>query len=157
MVPDRLSSFVGLCAASLAIALSLPPTGSADPPSWNGQYAIAFIVGPKDGTSAAASQAEVQYTDTYGFRSSCTNGKCIATIISGPPPRNPTVPQPVQFTWDGSSWTQDSEFQWDCMMPGHHDRMGSGPSPRALHTATRRNAFRDHAHRHLERHVPGHT
>src|ERR1700744_4313052 len=72
MVPDRLSSFVGLCAASLAIALSLPPTGSADPPSWNGEYAITFIVGPKDGTSAAASQAEVQYTDTYGFRSSCT-------------------------------------------------------------------------------------
>jgi hypothetical protein len=117
MVPDRLSSFVGLCAASLAIALSLPPTGSADSPSWNGAYAITFIVGPKDGTSAAASQAEVQYTDTYGFRSSCTSGKCIATIISGPPPRNPTVPQPVQFTWDGSSWTQDSEFQWDCMMP----------------------------------------
>jgi hypothetical protein len=65
----------------------------------------------------AASQAEVQYTDTYGFRSSCTSGKCIATIISGPPPRNPTVPQPVQFTWDGSSWTQASEFQWDCMLP----------------------------------------
>ena len=117
MVQDRLSSFVGLCAASLAAALSLPPTASADPPSWNGEYAITFIVGPKDGTSVAASQAEVQYTDTYGFRSSCTSGKCIATIISGPPPRNPTIPQPVQFTWDGSSWTQASEFQWDCMMP----------------------------------------
>src|ERR1700679_1505280 len=90
MAPDGLSSFVGLCAASLAIALSLPPTASADPPSWNGEYAITFIVGPKDGTSVAASQAEVQYTDTYGFRSSCTSGKCIATIISGPPPRNPT-------------------------------------------------------------------
>ena len=36
---------------------------------------------------------------------------------SGPPPRNPTVPQPVQFTWDGSSWTQVNDFQWDCMMP----------------------------------------
>jgi hypothetical protein len=117
MVPDRLCSFVGFCAASLAITLPLVSTASADPPSWNGEYAITFIVGPKDGTSVAAGQAEVQYTDTYGFRSSCTSGKCIATIISGPPPRNPTVPQPVQFTWDGSSWTQASEFQWDCMMP----------------------------------------
>jgi hypothetical protein len=35
----------------------------------------------------------------------------------GPPPRNPTVPQPVQFTWDGSSWTQVNDFQWDCMVP----------------------------------------
>ena len=65
----------------------------------------------------AAGDPEVQYTDTYGFSSSCTSGKCIATIISGPPPRNPTVPQPVQFTWDGSSWTQVSDSQWDCMMP----------------------------------------
>ena len=60
----RLSSLVGLCAASLAIALSLPPTASADPPSWNGEYAITFIVGPKSGTSMAAGQPEGQYTDT---------------------------------------------------------------------------------------------
>jgi hypothetical protein len=117
MAPDRLSSLVCFCAASLALTLPLPPTASADSPSWNGEYAITFIVGPKSGTSMAAGDAEVQYTDTYGFRSSCTSGKCIATIVSGPPPRNPTVPQPVQFTWDGSSWTQVSDFQWDCMMP----------------------------------------
>jgi hypothetical protein len=117
MTRDRLSNVVGLCAASLAIAFSLPPTGFADSVSWNGEYAITFIVGPKEGNSIAAGQSEVQYTDTYGFRSSCTRGACTATIISGPPPRNPTVPQPVQFTWDGSSWTQVSDFQWDCMMP----------------------------------------
>ena len=117
MAPDGLSSLVGLCAASLAVAVSLPPTASADPPSWNGEYAITFMVGPKDGTSMAAGDPEVQHTDTYGFRSSCTNGKCVATIVSGPPPSNPTVPQPVQFTWDGSSWSQVSDFQWDCMMP----------------------------------------
>ena len=117
MAPDRLSIIVGSSAASLVVALSLPATAFADSPSWNGEYAITFIVGPKDGTSMAARDPEVQYTDTYGFRSSCTSGKCIATIISGPPPSNPTVPQPVQFTWDGSSWTQVSDFQWDCMMP----------------------------------------
>jgi hypothetical protein len=117
MASIRLSSLVvGLGAASLALALSLAPTASADPASWNGEYAITFIVGPKSGTSMAAGQPEGQYTDTYGFQSTCTSGKCIATITSGPAPRNPTVPQPVQFTWDGSSWTQVSDFQWDCMM-----------------------------------------
>jgi hypothetical protein len=114
---ERLSCLVGLCAPSLAIALSVCPTASADPPSWNGEYAITFIVGPKSGSSIAAGQPEGQYTDMYAFRSSCMSGECTATIISGPPPRNPTVPQPVQFTWDGSSWRQVSDFQWDCMMP----------------------------------------
>lgn len=116
MIREPVSSLVGLGAASLAIALPLPPTAFADPPSWNGEYAITFIVGPKSGTSMAAGQPEGQYAETYGFQSSCTSGKCTATIVSGPPPRNPTVPQPVQFTWDGSSWTQTSDFQWDCIL-----------------------------------------
>jgi hypothetical protein len=116
MAPDRLSSLAGL-SASLALALSLAPTAFADQPSWNGQYAITFMVGPKSGTSMAVGDSESQHTETYGFHSSCTGAKCTATIISGPPPSNPTVPQPVQFTWDGSSWTQHSDFQWDCMMP----------------------------------------
>jgi hypothetical protein len=117
MVPRNVSSLAGLCAAPLAIALSLAPSACADAASWNGQYAITFMVGPKSGTSMAVGDPEVQHTDTYGFRSSCTNGTCVATIVSGPPPSNPTVPQPVQFTWDGSSWVQHSDFQWDCMMP----------------------------------------
>lgn len=117
MAPNGLFQFVGLSAAPLVIAVSLAPTAFADNPSWNGQYAITFMVAPKSGTSMAVGDPEVQHTATYGFRSSCSNGKCVATIISGPPPSNPTVPQPVQFTWDGSSWKQDSEFQWDCMMP----------------------------------------
>jgi hypothetical protein len=65
----------------------LAPMGYADPASWDGQYAITFIVGPKDGTSIAAGQSEVQYTDTYTFSSTSATGKCIATIIGGPPPR----------------------------------------------------------------------
>jgi hypothetical protein len=117
LAPDRLSRVAGWCVASLALALTLAPAASADQPSWNGQYAITFMVGPKSGTSMAAGDPEGQHTETYGFKSSCTGGKCTATIVSGPPPSNPTVPQPVQFTWDGSSWTQVSDFQWDCMMP----------------------------------------
>ncbi|KDE97757.1 hypothetical protein Y900_002110 [Mycolicibacterium aromaticivorans JS19b1 = JCM 16368] len=112
-----MSTVVGLFAAPAAIALWLAPIASADSASWNGEYAITFIVGPKAGTSMAAGQPEQQHTETYGFQSNCANGKCTATITSGPPPSNPTVPQPVQFTWDGSSWTQASDFQWQCLMP----------------------------------------
>lgn len=116
MTRNRLRTLVGVSAASLSIALPLSPAG-ADSPSWNGKYAITFMVGPKSGTSLAAGDPEEQHTEIYTFRSSCTGGKCTATIVGGPPPSNPTVPQPVQFTWDGSSWTQVSDFQWDCMMP----------------------------------------
>jgi hypothetical protein len=117
MAPQQLRSLVGVCAAVLTTGLSVAPTACADTASWNGEYAITFMVGPKSGTSMAVGNPEVQHTETYGFRSSCASGKCIATIVSGPPPSNPTVPQPVQFTWDGTSWTQVSDFQWDCMMP----------------------------------------
>ena len=112
-----LNTLLGLCAASVATALWLPVPASADPASWNGEYAITFIVGPKGGTSMAAGQPEQQHTEIYGFQSSCAGGTCTATITSGPPPSNPTVPQPVRFTWNGSSWTQASDFQWECMMP----------------------------------------
>ncbi|PND58114.1 hypothetical protein CRM90_08975 [Mycobacterium sp. ENV421] len=112
-----LSTFAGLLAAPAAIAVWLAPIAFADSASWNGEYAITFIVGPKAGTSMAAGQPEQQHTETYGFQSNCTNGTCTATITSGPPPSNPTVPQPVRFTWDGSSWTQASDFQWQCLMP----------------------------------------
>ena len=111
------SALAGLCAVSVATAMWLPSAASADPASWNGDYAITFIVGPKGGTSVAAGQPEQQHTETYGLQSSCASGKCTATITSGPPPSNPTVPQPVRFTWDGSAWTQASDFQWQCMMP----------------------------------------
>jgi hypothetical protein len=64
MTRDRLSRVGGLCVASLGIAVLLSAPGSADAASWNGEYAITFIVGPKGGTSIAAGQSEVQYTDT---------------------------------------------------------------------------------------------
>jgi hypothetical protein len=112
-----MSHLLGTCAGSLAIAAALPATAFADSPSWNGTYAITFIVGPKSGTSIAATQPEGQYTNTYTLQSNCASATCTATIVDGPAPSNPTVPQPVQFTWDGSSWTQTSDFQWSCLMP----------------------------------------
>jgi hypothetical protein len=53
-------------AAPLTIALSLPPTAFADTPSWSGEYAITFMVGPKSGTSmpeANGTLVGVMHTD----------------------------------------------------------------------------------------------
>ncbi|WP_167097874.1 hypothetical protein [Mycobacterium sp. DL592] len=116
MTRGRVGTLVGLCAGPLAVLLPMVPVASADSATWNGDYEITFIVGPKSGTSLAAGQPEGQYSDIYTFQSSCAGGQCTATIINGPAPRNPTVPQPVQFTWDGSSWTQVNNFQWECML-----------------------------------------
>ena len=58
MTRDLVSRLVGLSAGSVAIALSLSPLASAYTASWNGEYAITFIVGPKAGTSVAAGQPE---------------------------------------------------------------------------------------------------
>jgi hypothetical protein len=146
MARARRRSLVALGVAPFAVALCLPATASADTPSWNGEYAITFMVGPKSGTSMAVGDPESQHTENYGFKSSCTSGKCVATIISGPPPTNPTVPQPVEFTWDGSSWTQVTDFQWDCMMPDttiqwaparstvHYTPQGNGTLAGVMHT-----------------------
>ena len=143
---NRRSSLAALCASSSVIALCLPAAASADEPSWNGEYAITFMVGPKSGTSMAAGDPESQHTDTYGVRSSCADGTCTATIVSGPPPSNPTVPQPIRFTWNGSSWAQTSDFQWDCMMPDttiewnpahaevHYTPQGDGSLAGTMHT-----------------------
>jgi len=156
MAPDCLSTLVGLCAAPLAIALSLPQTASADTPSWNGEYAITFMVGPKDGTSMAAGDPEGQHTETYGFRSSCTSGKCVATIVSGPAPSNPTVVRNrFSSTWDGFVLDASQRVPVGLHDARHHHPMGSGPIQCSLHAPSQRNTCRRHAHRHLERPVPG--
>lgn len=101
-----------------AAALGLAPAAFAGGvPTWDGTYAVTFLVDQKTGTSVAATQGETRYADNYTFDTSCTGGSCVTTIVAGPAPRNSTVPQPVRFTWNGSAWTQSSNFQWNCLMP----------------------------------------
>jgi hypothetical protein len=115
MLRHTIGTLMGLC-TSVCVALCLAPTAWAEP-SWNGEYTITFFYAQKDGTSVAVDQPENRDVDNYVFSTTCSDGPCVATIVSGPAPRNPTVPQPVQFTWDGSAWSQTNEFQWDCLMP----------------------------------------
>jgi hypothetical protein len=115
MTRHRISGLVAVAAVSLGISVCLAPPALADP-SWNGQYEVTFFTAQKSGTSMAANQPESMHVDVYTFSSSCSSGKCVATITDGPAPRNPTVPQPVQFTWDGSAWVSNTTWRWACLL-----------------------------------------
>jgi hypothetical protein len=85
-------------------------------PSWNGKYSLVRYAVDKNGSSAAAGQAEPTFRADYVFVTSCSSGKCVATATDGPTPKNPTLPQPSH--WDGSRWVEHFDFQWDCYMGG---------------------------------------
>ena len=77
MTRDRLRGLVGVCAGSVAIALVMSPIASADPPSWNGEYAITFIVGPKSGTSDPLSLEVRQLSRVSG----CGGQSCVGEAL----------------------------------------------------------------------------
>lgn len=79
------------------------PAGAADA-NWSGDYSLKRFAATKTGTSLAASQWEPDFSDTYTFETDCSSGVCIATVVGGPAPANPTLPQPARYTWDGTSW-----------------------------------------------------
>jgi hypothetical protein len=85
-------------------------------PSWNGKYSLVRYAVNKTGTSAAAGQAEPTFSADYVFVTSCASGTCVATATDGPVPKNPTLPQPSHYTWDGTRWVEHFDFQWDCYM-----------------------------------------
>ena len=115
---SRYHWMAGAASMGAVAALGLAPAASAGGvPIWDGTYTVTFFVDQKSGTSVAATQTENRYTDTYTFDTSCSGGSCVVTIVGGPAPRNSTVPVPVTFTWDGSAWSSDTNFQWNCLMP----------------------------------------
>ncbi|EKF24365.1 hypothetical protein C731_1570 [Mycolicibacterium hassiacum DSM 44199] len=70
----------------------------------------------KMGTSLAARQAEPDFSATYTLVTDCSSGLCIATVVDGPAPSNPTIPQPIRYTWDGARWQYSYNWQWDCFL-----------------------------------------
>ena len=91
------------------------PAGAAQP-SWSGDYSVERFAATKTGTSLAASQWEPDFADVYTFETTCTDGTCVATVVGGPAPANPTLPQPARYTWDGASWVHHYDWEWDCWM-----------------------------------------
>jgi hypothetical protein len=40
----------------------------------------------------------------------------VATVIDGPKPTNPTIPQPTRYVWNGSEWASTYDWLWDCFL-----------------------------------------
>ena len=103
-----------------AVALAILGTSSAPAlaatPAWNGKYSLVRYAVDKSGTSMAAGQAEPTFSADYVFVTACSAGRCVATATDGRAPKNPTLPTPSHYTWDGSRWVEHFDFQWDCYM-----------------------------------------
>ncbi|MCV7195950.1 hypothetical protein [Mycobacterium angelicum] len=103
---------------ALAVAAFGGPTVcvQAASPAWTGKYSLVRYAVDKSGSSVAASQAEPTFSADYVFVTACTSGQCVATATNGPTPKNPTLPVPSHYAWDGTKWVEHFDFQWDCYM-----------------------------------------
>lgn len=114
MSARRLTSvLLGLVCATGAGISAMPAAAAADA-QWNGRYQIVTFASEKMGTSVAAAQAEPDFSAQYVLSTDCSSGLCVATVVEGPAPSNPTIPQPVRYTWDGSRWQYSYNWQWEC-------------------------------------------
>ncbi|MGI9125430.1 MAG: hypothetical protein ACR2JM_11875 [Mycobacterium sp.] len=103
-----------LIAAAMA-TLCAPPALAAPKP-WNGRYQMLTYASQKAGTSPAAHQSEADFGAVFTLATQCTVTKCVATVVDGPRPGNPTVPWPARYTWNGSEWTTSYDWMWDCYL-----------------------------------------
>ncbi len=90
------------------------PTALAADAEWSGRYQIVTFASNKIGTSVAASQSEPDFGAQYVLSTDCSSGLCVATVVEGPAPSNPSIPQPIRYTWDGTRWQYSYNWQWEC-------------------------------------------
>jgi len=105
-----------LIAATSVIAACLCTAVAADAAGgqWNGRYTLVTYASQKNGSSMAKLQFEPDFSAQFTFATDCSSGLCVATVVDGPAPSNPTIPQPAQYTWDGSRWVYAYNWQWNC-------------------------------------------
>jgi hypothetical protein len=117
MCPRPRFRLVAALGAAAILVLATPVISAhAMTPSWIGKYSLVRYAASKSGTSVAANQAEPTFSADYVFTTVCSSGKCVATASNGPTPKNPTLPQPSHYAWDGAKWVEHFDFQWDCYM-----------------------------------------
>ena len=114
---DKHSRRLVAAAVVAGAALIYSPLAQADEtPFWGGWYKITFHTDQKSGTSIAATQQETPYTVWYKITTTCSGGKCVASVIDGPTPKDNVV-QSVTFDWTGSAWSRSNDWSWDCTHP----------------------------------------
>jgi len=110
-----------ICAAGV---LS-PAPAHAVPQAWNGHYQMVTYASQKAGTSPATRQKENDFGATFTVSTTCSTAACVATVVDGPAPSNPTVPQPTRYTWNGSEWTTTYDWLWDCFLGDGYQKQWS--------------------------------
>jgi len=120
--PALVSLLATLCALAGAGALAAP-AASAAPQPWSGRYQMTVYASQKAGTSPAARQREGDFGAVFTLSTACSVTQCVATVVDGPAPGNPTVPQPTRYLWNGSEWTTSYDWLWDCLTG---DGLGAG-------------------------------
>ena len=106
-----------LLVAALSVAAAVSPAVSqAAPQPWNGRYQMLTYASQKAGTSPAARQKEGDFGAAFTLATTCSVNRCVATVVDGPRPGNPTVPWPTRYTWNGSEWTTSYDWLWDCFL-----------------------------------------
>lgn len=116
MSTSRMSAVLA-AATSIAAACVLPAADAAVP-DWSGRYSLVTFASQKTGSSVAARQAEPDFSAQFVFATDCSGGRCVATVVDGPAPGNPTVPRPQQYSWDGARWVNTYDWQWECFRGG---------------------------------------
>ncbi len=89
------------------------PAGAAGQ-AWTGSYTMVTYASQKGGTSIAARQREADFSAVFTMSTSCST-VCIATA-SGPGSSNPTVPNPLRYSWDGQQWKSTYDWVWQCSL-----------------------------------------
>lgn len=103
-------------AAALTLPVTCPPAAHAAPKPWDGPYQMTTLASQKAGTSAASRQREGDFGARFTLATQCSVRTCVATVVDGPRPGNPTVPWPPRYTWNGSEWTTSYDWMWDCLL-----------------------------------------
>lgn len=112
----RRPALLPLATAALIAAMIAPATAAAAPQAWNGRYQMVTYASQKAGTSPASRQPEIDFGAVFTLATQCSGNRCVATVIDGPRPGNPTIPQPARYTWNGAEWTSTYEWLWDCLL-----------------------------------------
>ena len=116
-----LTAVATICAAGLIS----PASAHAAPQPWTGRYQMVTYASQKAGTSPANRQNENDFGATVTLSTACSTTACMATVVDGPAPSNPTIPQPTRYTWNGSEWATTYDWLWDCFLGDGYQKQWS--------------------------------
>lgn len=118
----------------LNAAALLEPAEAFAQTGWNGRYQMITYASQKGGTSPATRQRENDFGAVFTLSTACSGSICVATVVDGPAPGNPTIPQPTKYTWNGSDWVNKYEWAWDCFLGAGYQKVWSPATSWAFYT-----------------------